>query len=1085
MAHRNTLFSFSVGLSAILLLGAQLFSVSASADSRSPQSGEIQSLTPALPIEREIKGGESHLYQIALASNQFLRVSAEQRGVNLALTLLSPDGNKLAEADAPMLSYGVETILFIAESPGTYRLEVRVARRTSPARMYEIEVEELRPATPEDDGRTRAYREFQEAERLFKQFTNEAHREAIQKYAAASEMFESTGETFFQARALKAIGFAYEFLNEHQKAFDTYLQALPLLENAPYSQEPALTLGEIARTCRTTHRYRSALDYYRKSLDLFRALSNRKKEAETLFEIATIHNLLGESQKAINYCHESLLIAEAESDTGDRARALNYMGVVYHSLYDHQSAFYYFTQALSLFEGAGRYEEALTLYNLARVSADMGQYREALEFYDKSLALMRAFQDASSEGFILSGIGGLHFLQGDAQKALELFTRSLKLFREHVIPRGEAIVLNQIGKCHESLGDHEKAIDYFNQALKLLRAIEDKTGQAVSLYNISNIERRRGNNDSALKHIAAAIEIIESLRARVDIEQLRASFLASFQNFYGLQVELLMQAGKRQERNLYDERNAIAAFEVSERARARTLLEAIGRQRISLTADAHGELIESEREAARKLRDKAGALTRLLMGKHTEAEAANARREVETATLEHQQVKARIRQSNPRYANLVEPQPATLAEIQRQSLDADSLLLEYHLGRERSYLWAVTKTSFASFELPPSGEIEREAKRVYSLLTSRNRQVRFETVDERRLRYAKDDADLNDAMSDLSRMILAPVAAHLAGKNLLVVADGALHYIPFAALPVPETRGRIAASPRLSLSASYIPLVVEHEIVMTASASTLALLRKELAGRKIAPRMIAVLADPVFDRRDERLQAAMAKRRPAQASATRGLAETSEILRAAKDAGLVDSELELPRLPATRREAEAIAALVPASSRFQALDFDASRATATSPDLSQYRYVHFATHGILNSRYPELSGVVLSLFDEQGRERDGFLRGYEVLNLRLPAELVVLSGCRTGLGKEVRGEGLVGLTRAFMYAGAARVAVSLWDVSDEGTAELMARFYRGMLGPKRLRPAEALRAAQIEMWKETRWHLPYYWASFVLQGEPR
>ncbi|MDX6305185.1 MAG: hypothetical protein QOI77_2154, partial [Blastocatellia bacterium] len=186
----------------------------------------------------------------------------------------------------------------------------------------------------------------------------------------------------------------------------------------------------------------------------------------------------------------------------------------------------------------------------------------------------------------------------------------------------------------------------------------------------------------------------------------------------------------------------------------------------------------------------------------------------------------------------------------------------------------------------------------------------------------------------------------------------------------------------------------------------------------------------------------------------------------------------------TRQEAEAILRLIPKSERFVALDFHANRAAATSPELSHYRIVHFATHGLLNATHPELSGLVLSLVDRQGNDQNGFLPTQAVFDLNLPADLVVLSGCRTGLGKEIKGEGMLGLTRGFMYAGATRVAVSLWDVSDKSTAELMAVFYRGMLGKTSLTPAAALREAQIAMWKTGR-RGPYYWAAFVLEGEYR
>jgi CHAT domain-containing protein len=208
-----------------------------------------------------------------------------------------------------------------------------------------------------------------------------------------------------------------------------------------------------------------------------------------------------------------------------------------------------------------------------------------------------------------------------------------------------------------------------------------------------------------------------------------------------------------------------------------------------------------------------------------------------------------------------------------------------------------------------------------------------------------------------------------------------------------------------------------------------------------------------------------------------------DVDRSLRDVGLAEDAGRIPRLPLAREEAESILGLAPESERLGALGFDASKATANDPKLAQYRILHFATHGLLDSAHPELSGVVLSLVDPDGCPRDGFLRLHEIYNLKLPADLVVLSACQTGLGKEIRGEGLVGLTRGFMYAGAKSVVASLWKIDDRATAALMKRFYEGMLGAARLTSAEALRKAQIEMWKTGNWNHPYYWAAFVLQGE--
>jgi CHAT domain-containing protein len=263
-------------------------------------------------------------------------------------------------------------------------------------------------------------------------------------------------------------------------------------------------------------------------------------------------------------------------------------------------------------------------------------------------------------------------------------------------------------------------------------------------------------------------------------------------------------------------------------------------------------------------------------------------------------------------------------------------------------------------------------------------------------------------------------------------------------------------------------------------------LRQEVKDRKPAAKTVVVLADAVFagnDKRVTEMRSAAAPDNPLPVS-SRGIGR--ELLlgleRAAEESGVRGGNL--PRLPGTRVEAMQIISLVSKGEGMEALDFAASRQTATSGELSQYRYVHFATHGFLNSLHPELSGIALSMFDERGNPQDGFLRAHEVFNLKLSAELVVLSACQTGLGKEVKGEGLVSLTRGFMYAGAPRVVVSLWSVNDLATAELMGRFYRGMLNDK-LRPAAALRAAQVSLMKEKGWQSPFYWAAFTLQGEWR
>ena len=321
-------------------------------------------------------------------------------------------------------------------------------------------------------------------------------------------------------------------------------------------------------------------------------------------------------------------------------------------------------------------------------------------------------------------------------------------------------------------------------------------------------------------------------------------------------------------------------------------------------------------------------------------------------------------------------------------------------------------------------------------------------------------------------------------KRLLIVAGGMLEYLPFIALSLPG-------------QSTNQPLIANHEVVHLPSASVLAAIRREAGreapgreanGRQVASKMVAVLADPVFETNDPRVAIARKNASPNSLIASVRSAEStagsstmpSELRRSARSFGRDG----FSRLVFSSEEAEFITRLASRNSMLKATGFKANHVLATSGELGRYRIVHFAAHGLINSEHPELSGLVLSLVDEDGKPQDGFLRMHEIFNLQLPAELVVLSACQTALGKEIRGEGLIGLTRGFMYAGAQRVVASLWQVDDQATAQLMQSFYRGML-KENLRPAIALRAAQIEMSKQKRWSSPYYWAGFVIQGEYR
>jgi CHAT domain-containing protein len=413
-------------------------------------------------------------------------------------------------------------------------------------------------------------------------------------------------------------------------------------------------------------------------------------------------------------------------------------------------------------------------------------------------------------------------------------------------------------------------------------------------------------------------------------------------------------------------------------------------------------------------------------------------------------------------------------EVQQQLLDNNSMLLEYLLGDERSYLWAVTATELYSFELPARVQIEEEVARFRQLLTV-NQPVAGETFQQTQARISNTKAQIMDAGESLGKLVIGPVADKLGTKRLLIVPDGALQYIPFQALTLPGTTSAVT-----DLSAKHveerIPLVANHEIVYEPSASVLALVIHENATREQGSGTVAVFANPVFDAEDPRV-----RRWTPSPDSSKNPGDQLEVKEAFRDVS-VEEIGRIPPLPASREEAEAIFSVIPWHSGLRVDGFDASRAMISGIDWSRYRIVHFATHGFVNYQHPEFSGLVLSLVDEKGNPQDGFLRLADIYNLKLPVDLVVLSACNTGLGKEVKGEGLIGLTRGFMYAGAGGVVASLWKVDDDATAELMKHFYDGMF-KKGMTPSGALRDAQLRMLQQQRWQGPYYWAAFVIQGQ--
>ena len=951
------------------------------------------------PIDRLLTPGEQHTYELHVVSEQYVHILIEQARVDVAARLLDPNGGSVVEMENATGEEETLPLSLIAPVSGIYTLEINLRGKNATAGRYRLTAAELRSVQPEDEKRIAAERAYAEGQRL---------------RARGSE------ESLHQALA------AYE-------------TALPLWRDLDSPREIANTLMNMGEVYFPLGEVRNALQHSEQALPLRRRLGDRRGVASALHNIAVCYTYLGEGQRALEYYNDALLVFRELSDIHAEASTLNGIGGVYNRMGEEKQALDSFSQALVLLRSAEDPPlEAVILNNIGVLYLNYGPTEKALEYFTRALPLRRSTRDRRGEGITIFNIGLEYSKLGQPARALDYYDQSLLIAREVGDRRQEARVLNRLGLVYLDSGDPQKAFEALNQGVPMARVAGDREAEVTGLSHLARVERATENLSKAKATIEAAIELTEDTRVSVAGQDLRTSYFATTRRLYDFLIDVLMQMHQRTPDQGYD----AEALQISERARARSLLDLLNEEHVDIRQGVEPALLERERSVQASLSSKIERQMRLLGTKHTEEQAAAADKEVQELVAEYRKVQAEIRAGSPHYAALTQPQTVSLAEIQKEVLDPDTLLLEYALGEDRSFVWAITQDSLTTHVLPNRAEIEAAARRVYEGLTS-NAGRGKETLDE---------------IEVLSRMLLGPLAGQLRRKRLAVVTEGALQYIPFAALFKPSRQS--------------LPLIVEHEIVNLPSVSTLSVLRREMKGRPLSPRLLAVVADPVFDREDARVSGLR--------SASVAASVQDNLARSAKEAGLV----RFDRLYSSRQEAEAIGALVPKGKKLQALDFDASRKTATSVELAQYRIVHFATHGLLNSRHPELSGLVLSLVDAEGKPQNGFLQAYDIYSLKLGAELVVLSACQTALGKEIRGEGLLGLTRGFMYAGAPRVVASLWNVPDRGTAELMKRFYQSMLA-KGLPPAAALRGAQVAMWQDKRWSSPFYWAGFTLQGEWR
>ncbi len=709
------------------------------------------------------------------------------------------------------------------------------------------------------------------------------------------------------------------------------------------------------------------------------------------------------------------------------------------------------------------------------------------------------------------GMGRLAYASNDLETARKHFDNALQAAGSSIagiaklgqVQRFRAASRTSLGDVALRQGKLKDASKFYTEAKKtaqddkrldLMWPAQRGLGRSLWLQAAQEKDAKKALTlrESAVASYRESIATIETLRrGSLRADESRTTFLATTKDVFdeatSAYAEIALIANTTTGAALSGKPLEYAgeAFKISEQSRARSLLDLLSETDAAITEGVPVELLKRKQDNLDRQQDIADILTGInISTEDLKKKPAELDGELEKLQTEYEEIENQIRTASPRYAALTANQPLTVSDVQQKVLDDQTVLAEYALQAEGSYLWVVSKGAVSLFKLPARANVEKLATDLRAQLIPSKLQRRIVGIDvaeaNRGLGIAstapEDAAPFVAAANALYKVVLEPAAEMIGEKRLMVVADGALNYIPFEVLLKSTDGGDFS-------SLGY--LVKSNEVIYSPSASVVGAIKQQRT--RASGRAMLIIADPVFNSNDARARKTTT---PTTSDAeVRGLGIQSALAdvagttaTSATQSGTMEG-LPLARLAGTRAEAEQISKLARASGG-QAdvwLDLDANEDNLGARDVSKYRIIHVATHGLLNAERPQFTGVVLSLVGN--KNHDGFVRTDEVFNLRLGSPLVVLSACETGLGKEKRGEGVMGLTRAFMYAGAPTVGVSLWSVADRSTADLMTDFYRRLLSAGDTSPSSALRSAQLSMISGKKYSAPFYWAPFVLIGD--
>jgi CHAT domain-containing protein/tetratricopeptide (TPR) repeat protein len=874
---------------------------------------------------------------------------------------------------------------------------------------------------------------------------------ALSHLQRAASLFDALGRLSDEARATSQAGIALRRLGRAAEAEQAQRTALGLYERAGDRSGQAAVLHNLGAALFGQGRLDAALAHYERSIAIRRELGEHALTASSLNNSATIYGQQGRPDLAVDTHRRALAVGRESGSRNDQAYALLGLGSQSYRLGDLQPAIGYLTEAASLFEALGdRSGLGFARHTLGVIYLSLGHDADAITVLEQVLPLRK--DDPARLGTTLQSLGGAYSLRGEIDRARQTLEQALALKRQAKDRFGEAATLRSLAGVELEAGRVAPAREHARAALDLSREVDAAVGVPLSLVLLS-----RAGGDHAASHVEELGRAVDSARAvrspqveaavRAELARvaLRTGDLALARAHAAAAVEAVERV-----------RSAVASLDLratyfasqadlldlqveillaSHRAAPaaghdRAAFEAAERARGRRLIDALGDAMtpradESPARARERVLERDVSVAAIALERRdgqSPGDLTRLQADLDARLLALRTFRAETRAQLPWRR---ESPPLDLAALQRQ-LPEDTTLISYWLGRARSAAWVVGPSRVTLVDLAPGERVRPAIADAHTALSTSS-------------------AHADVALRALADLVWRPVEAHLGSRRVAIVASGPLELVPFAALPTREDG----------------PLVARHVLLRLPTAAWPAASEGPRQWHPGGPR-IAVLADPVFATDDVRVAAVAGGPRD--------------------DAPVAREGDSFARLRFSRMEADAVAALAPGAVLLT--DADASKDRFLSLPLADLDVLHLATHATQHADRPELSAIVLSLVDRGRTPVDGRVRLHEVVGLPLDGQTVVLSACRTIIGPDLRGDGLQGLGRAFLHAGAGTVVASLWEVDDRATMVLMRHFYEALAG-RRLTADRALAIAQRRLQRDQRWRHPRYWAGFVALGAPR